>query len=100
MRRASMLPVPTMIVMTNGDCIMAFVGSVLKNSLKVFPFVALLAFSNSAFASSSVTIGGATTTCDNQCVVTFSGGGNYSISDCCGGRIHTTYNTPGTKPNG
>ncbi|MDY4339398.1 MULTISPECIES: hypothetical protein [Xanthomonas] len=76
---------------------MAFVVPGVKNFIKVLPFFALLAFSNSASASSSVTIGGTTTTCENSCVVTLTGNGGYSITDCCGGRIETVI-MPRTKP--
>ncbi|MBB5874783.1 hypothetical protein GGR66_000110 [Xanthomonas sp. 3498] len=74
---------------------MAFLSGVKKRAVFYSAFL-LLGVSDIASASSSVTIGGVTTTCDNSCVVTNLGGGNYSISDCCGGQIHTRYRTPGT----
>ena len=45
-----------------------------------------------AKAESSVTVNGQTYTCTNSCVVTISPDGtSYSITDCCGGQISTTF---------
>lgn len=48
------------------------------------------AIAGPARAASSVTINGQTYTCTNSCNVTFSGG-SYSVSDCCGGQVSTSY---------
>ena len=39
----------------------------------------------------SVTVNGQTYSCTTRCVVNTTSHG-YSVTDCCGGRVHTTYN--------
>jgi hypothetical protein len=46
----------------------------------------LMLFSTSAFAD-TVEVNGTSYTCTNHCTVTTGSNGNYSVSDCCGGRV-------------
>jgi hypothetical protein len=46
-----------------------------------------------ARATDSVTVNGQTFTCTNTCNVSTSGG-TTTITDCCGGRVSTTFPAP------
>jgi hypothetical protein len=55
--------------------------------------VCLTMVSSTALATDTVRVGGQSYTCTNRCVVTGTPS-NYSISDCCGGQVSTTFNPP------
>lgn len=59
-----------------------------KSAFGVFSLTALTVASIAV--ADSVTVNGQTYSCSNTCVVTTTSNG-YSITDCCGGRVHTTY---------
>jgi hypothetical protein len=44
-----------------------------------------------AQAQDSVRVNGRLYTCTNSCVVTTGDDGSWSITDCCGGRVRTTF---------
>ncbi len=47
----------------------------------------LLVSVQSAFAEDTIEVNGTSFTCTNQCVVTNHGGGNFTVTDCCGGTV-------------
>jgi len=61
--------------------------------MKLFAFLAAGLFagaSGSAMAEQTVTVGGISVTCTNQCVVTTGSNGSTQVRDCCGGRVSGT----------
>jgi hypothetical protein len=44
-----------------------------------------------ASAEETVRVNGRLFTCTNRCVVDTGADGSWSITDCCGGRVRTTY---------
>lgn len=58
--------------------------------LKIAIF-AFMAFGTSAVVADDVTVNGRTWSCTNTCNVTVYSNGNYSIADCCGGTVSTTF---------
>ena len=55
----------------------------------------ILVLTNNVYADNSVSVDGTTYTCTNTCNVTTTGAGQFSVQDCCGGRVRSVIGSQG-----